>query len=146
MARTDLSVVRRPTTLVDACVILDLTTNDPQWADWSEEALANAADDGPLVINAIVYAEVSVDFASIEELDDTLDESGIRREPLPFEAGFLAGKAYLAYRKRGGSRRSPLADFYIGAHAAVAGHRLLTRDAMRYRTYFPSLSLITPNS
>ncbi|GAA1698283.1 type II toxin-antitoxin system VapC family toxin [Kribbella yunnanensis] len=146
MARTELSVVRRPTTLVDANVILDLTTNDPQWADWSEDALAQAADDGPLVINAIVYAEVSVDFASIEELDETLDESGIRREPLPFEAGFLAGKAYVAYRRRGGSRRSPLADFYIGAHAAVAGYRLLTRDTGRYSSYFPSVSLLTPDS
>jgi predicted nucleic acid-binding protein len=146
VARTELTVVRRPTTLVDADVILDLTTNDPQWADWSEEALAQAADDGPLVINAIVYAEVSVDFASIEELDDTLDESGIRREPLPFEAGFLAGKAYVAYRRRGGSRRSPLADFYIGAHAAVAGHRLLTRDTARYSTYFPTVTLLAPES
>ncbi|MFK4088668.1 type II toxin-antitoxin system VapC family toxin [Kribbella sp. NPDC020789] len=146
MAKTDLTVVRRPTTLVDANVILDLTTNDPQWADWSEDALARAADDGPLVINAIVYAEVSVDFASIEELDDALDESGIRREALPFEAGFLAGKAYVAYRRRGGSRRSPLADFYIGAHAAVAGYRLLTRDSARYSTYFPSVGLLTPDS
>ncbi len=146
MARTELSVVGRPVTLVDACVILDLTTNDPQWADWSEQALAEAADEGPLVINAIVYAEVSVDFTSIEELDDTLDESYIRREPLPLEAGFLAGKAYVAYRRRGGSRRSPLADFYIGAHAAVAGYRLLTRDTARYSTYFPSVSLLTPDS
>lgn len=145
MAKTELSVVRRPTTLVDANVILDLTTNDPQWADWSEDALAQAADDGPLVINAIVYAEVSVDFASIEELDETLDESDIRREPLPFEAGFLAGKAYVAYRRRGGSRRSPLADFYIGAHAAVAGYRLLTRDTARYSTYFPSVALLAPD-
>ncbi|WP_405055886.1 type II toxin-antitoxin system VapC family toxin [Kribbella sp. NBC_01505] len=144
MAKTELSVVPRPTTLVDANVLLDLTTNDPQWADWSEDALAQAADDGPLVINAIVYAEVSVDFASIEELDETLDESGIRREPLPFEAGFLAGKAYVAYRRRGGSRGSPLADFYIGAHAAVAGYRLLTRDTARYSTYFPSVQLLTP--
>ncbi|GAB3934841.1 type II toxin-antitoxin system VapC family toxin [Kribbella albertanoniae] len=145
MARTELSVVRRPVTLVDACVILDLTTNDPQWADWSEQTLAEAADEGPLVINAIVYAEVSVDFTSIEELDDALDQSYIRREPLPFEAGFLAGKAYVAYRRRGGSRRSPLADFYIGAHAAVAGYRLLTRDTARYSTYFPSVRLLTPD-
>jgi len=146
VAKTDLTVVRRPTTLVDANVLLDLTTNDPQWADWSEDALARAADDGPLAINAIVYAEVSVDFASIEELDDALDESGIRREALPFEAGFLAGKAYVAYRRRGGSGRSPLADFYIGAHAAVAGYRLLTRDSARYSTYFPSVGLLTPDS
>jgi predicted nucleic acid-binding protein len=138
--------VRPPATLVDACVILDLTTNDPKWADWSEEAIAQAADEGPLVINPIVYAEVSVDFASIEELDEVLDGADLRREPLPFDAGFLAGKAYLTYRRRGGTRRSPLADFYIGAHAAVAGHRLLTRDAVRYSTYFPTIPLLTPET
>lgn len=144
MARTDLSLVRPPTTLVDACVLLDLTTDDPKWADWSEDALARAGDEGPLVINPIVYAEVSVDFDSIEELDEVLANAELRREALPFEAGFLAGKAYVAYRRRGGSRRSPLADFYIGAHAAIAGHRLLTRDADRYRTYFPTVALIAP--
>ncbi|TCO43829.1 hypothetical protein EV646_11121 [Kribbella antiqua] len=146
MARTEPSLVRPPATLVDACVILDLTTNDPKWADWSESALAQAADEGPLVINPIVYAEVSVDFTSIEELDEVLDDADLRREPLPFEAGFLAGKAYLTYRRRGGHRRSPLADFYIGAHAAIAGHRLLTRDAARYTTYFPTIPLISPDS
>jgi predicted nucleic acid-binding protein len=146
VARTDLSLVRPQATLVDACVILDLTTNDPKWADWSEEAIAQAADEGPLVINPIVYAEVSVDFTSIEELDEVLDDADLRREPLPFDAGFLAGKAYLTYRCRGGTRRSPLADFYIGAHAAVAGHRLLTRDAARYSTYFPTVSLLTPET
>ncbi|TDW15319.1 type II toxin-antitoxin system VapC family toxin [Kribbella kalugense] len=144
MARTDLSLVRPPTTLVDACVILDLTTDDPKWADWSEDALAQAADEGPLVINPIVYAEVSVDFNSVEELDAVLDEGELGREPLPFDAGFLAGKAFLTYRRRGGPRRSPLADFYIGAHAAIAGHRLLTRDANRYLTYFPTVPLIAP--
>jgi predicted nucleic acid-binding protein len=146
VARTDLKLVRPSATLVDACVILDLTTNDPKWADWSEEAIAQAADEGPLVINPIVYAEVSVDFASIEELDEVLDGADLRREPLPFDAGFLAGKAYLTYRRRGGTRRSPLADFYIGAHAAVAGHRLLTRDAARYTTYFPTIPLLTPET
>ncbi len=146
MARTDLSLVRPQATLVDACVILDLTTNDPKWADWSEEAIAQAADEGPLVINPIVYAEVSVDFTSIEELDEVLDDADLRRESLPFDAGFLAGKAYLTYRRRGGTRRSPLADFYIGAHAAVAGHRLLTRDAIRYSIYFPTVPLLTPDT
>lgn len=144
MARSDLSLVRPPTTLVDACVLLDLTTDDPKWADWSEEALAQAADEGPLVINPIVYAEVSVDFATIEELDAVLAEAELLREQLPFDAGFLAGKAYVSYRRRGGSRRSPLADFYIGAHAAIAGHRLLTRDPKRYVTYFPTVALIAP--
>jgi len=146
VARTDLSLVRPQATLVDACVILDLTTNDPKWADWSEEAIAQAADEGPLVINPIVYAEVSVDFTSIEELDEVLDDADLRRESLPFDAGFLAGKAYLTYRRRGGTRRSPLADFYIGAHAAVAGHRLLTRDAIRYSIYFPTVPLLTPDT
>ncbi|MGW6278197.1 type II toxin-antitoxin system VapC family toxin [Kribbella sp. NPDC055071] len=145
MARTDLRLVR-PTTLVDACVILDLTTNDPKWADWSEDAIAQAADQGPLIINPIVYAEISVDFTSIEELDEVLEDAELRREPLPFEAGFLAGKAYLSYRRRGGTQRSPLADFYIGAHAAVAGHRLLTRDDTRYSSYFPSVPLLTPSN
>lgn len=144
MARTDLSLVRPPTTLVDACIILDLTTDDPKWADWSEDALAQAADEGPLVINPIVYAEVSVDFNSVEELDEVLNEAELGREPLPFDAGFLAGKAFLTYRRRGGSRRTPLADFYIGAHAAIAGHRLLTRDTNRYLTYFPTVALIAP--
>lgn len=144
MARSDLSLVRPPTTLVDACVLLDLTTDDPKWADWSEDALAQAADEGPLVINPIVYAEVSVDFGTVEELDEVLAEAELQREPLPFDAGFLAGKAYVTYRRRGGSRRSPLADFYIGAHAAIAGHRLLTRDTRRYLTYFPTVPLIAP--
>jgi predicted nucleic acid-binding protein len=144
VARTDPSLVQSPSTLVDACVILDLTTDDPKWADWSAEALARAADKGPLVINPIVYAEVSVDFSSIEDLDDVLRGADLRREPLPFEAGFLAGKAYVAYRRRGGTRRSPIADFYIGAHAAIAGHRLLTRDSSRYSSYFPTVPLIEP--
>lgn len=144
MARTELSLVRPQATLVDACVILDLTTDDPKWADWSAEAIAKAADAGPLVINPIIYAEISVDFSTIEELDELVDEADLRRDPLPFEAGFLAGKAYLSYRRRGGTRRSPLADFYIGAHAAIAGHRLLTRDTDRYRSYFPALDLISP--
>ena len=146
MTKTELSLVRPPTTLVDACVILDLTTNDPKWGDWSEEAIAQAADEGPLVINPIVYAEVSVDFTSIEELDEMLDDADFRREPLPFEAGFLSGKAYVTCRRRGGTRRSPLADFYIGAHAAVAGHRLLTRDVTRYGTYFPTVPLLAPGN
>jgi predicted nucleic acid-binding protein len=106
--------------------------------------LAVARDDGQLVINPIVYAEVSAGFDRIEELDDAVPASEFEREPLPYEAGFLAGKEFLAYRRRGGERRSPLPDFYIGAHAAVRGYRLLTRDAARYRTSFPTLQLITP--
>ncbi|MDX6240732.1 MAG: hypothetical protein QOG10_5552 [Kribbellaceae bacterium] len=144
MAKNELSLVQSPSTLVDACVLLDLTTDDPKWADWSAAALAQAADEGPLIINPIVYAEVSVDFSSIEDLDEVLSGADLRREPLPFEAGFLAGKAFVAYRRRGGTRRSPIADFYLGAHAAIGGHRLLTRDDGRYSTYFPTVQLIVP--
>ena len=134
----------RPVTLVDSSVILDIVTEDPAWAEWSEGALARARDDGMLAINPIVYAEVSTGFDLIEDLDDVVPAEDFRREVLPYEAGFVAGKAYLAYRRRGGQKRSPLPDFYIGAHAAVRGYRLLTRDASRYRTYFPTVTLIAP--
>jgi predicted nucleic acid-binding protein len=142
---TELSDVRPQATLVDSCVLLDLTTDDPTWASWSADALASAADEGALVINPIVYAEVSVDFSRIEDLDEALPSTEFRREPLPYEAGFLAGKAYLTYRHRGGSKRSPIADLYLGAHAAIRGYRLLTRDVARYRAYFPRISLIAPD-
>jgi predicted nucleic acid-binding protein len=141
---SDLRSLEQPVTLVDSCVLLDLTTDDPEWGEWSANALSNAADAGPIVINPIVYAEVSVDFATIEELDEALPTTEYRREPIPYEAGFLAGKAYLTYRRRGGMKRSPIADFYIGAHAAIRGYRLLTRDANRYRAYFPRLRLMAP--
>lgn len=130
-------------TLVDANVLLDIFTEDERWADWSAARLAEALDAGPAVINPIVYAEVSVRFDGIEDLEDALPAE-IEREPLPWEAGFLAGKCFLAYRRGAGSKRSPLPDFYIGAHAAVTGRRLLTRDASRYRTHFPRLELIAP--
>jgi predicted nucleic acid-binding protein len=133
------------TTLVDTNVLLDILTDDPKWAEWSGTALAEARDAGNLVINPIVYAEVSVRFARIEELDEALPAGDFLREELPYLAGFLAGKAYVRYRKLGGTKRSPLADFYIGAHAAVCHYRLLTRDGARYRTYFPTLMLITPS-
>ena len=133
-----------PVTLVDSSVVLDVVTADPAWAAWSEDALAKARDEGRLVINPIVYAEVSIGFDRIEELDEAVPAGDFEREQLPYEAGYLAGRAFLAYRRRGGERRSPLPDFYIGAHAAVRGYRLLTRDAVRYRTYFPSVELIAP--
>jgi predicted nucleic acid-binding protein len=130
-------------TLVDSNVLLDVLTNDPVWFDWSSEALAGSVDStGGAVINPIVYAEVSVGFESIEELDEALPTTLVGRESLPYPAGFLAGKAFSAYRRRGGARPTPLPDFYIGAHALVSGYRLLTRDARRYRTYFPRLELI----
>jgi predicted nucleic acid-binding protein len=135
----------RPVSLVDSSVILDIVTDDPVWSQGSAEILARALDDGALVINPIVYAEISIGFDRIEVLNDAVPAGDFRREALPYEAGFLAGKAYLAYRRRGGHKRSPLPDFYIGAHAAVRGYRLLTRDAARYRTYFPTVTIIAPN-
>ncbi|HEX7707582.1 MAG TPA: type II toxin-antitoxin system VapC family toxin [Thermoanaerobaculia bacterium] len=130
--------------LVDSNVILDIATDDPVWSRWSSETLARLAEASLLVINPIVYAEVSIGFESIEELDEALPAEFFRREPLPYEAAFLAGKAFLAYRRHGGTRRAPLPDFYIGAHAAIAGLRLLTRDTQRYRTYFPGVELVAP--
>ncbi len=131
--------------IVDSNILLDVITGDPNWGAWSSESLERAADETILVLSALVYAEVSVGFDSIEALEEALPHELYRREHLPFEAAFLAGKAFLRYRVAGGSRRSPLPDFYIGAHAAVAGYRLLTRDTARYRTYFPSLQLIAPH-
>lgn len=130
--------------LVDSNVILDVVTSDPAWAEWSARALETAADRSVLVINPIVYAEVSIGFGRIEEIEAALPPLAFRRESLPYEAAFLAGKAYARYRRHRGERRSPLPDFYIGAHAAVARYRLLTRDAARYRSYFPTLELIAP--
>ncbi len=131
--------------VVDSNVLLDVVTDDRVWGAWSSGALERAADEAPLVINAIVYAEVSIGFSSIEAVEEALPFDLYHREHLPYEAAFLAGKAFLRYREAGGSKTSPLPDFYIGAHAAVAGYRLLTRDAARYRTYFPSLELIAPD-
>jgi predicted nucleic acid-binding protein len=130
--------------LVDSHVVLDVAYRDPVWGLWSRSAIAEAASESVLVINPIVYAEISVAYRSIEDLEDVVPADVFRREPLPYEAAFLAGKCFLSYRRSGGQRRSPLPDFYIGAHAAVRGYRLLTRDVARYRTYFPSLALITP--
>lgn len=130
--------------IVDSNVLLDIITDDPAWGAWSSRALELVAGEAIVVINALIYAEVSVGFASVEALEEALPPALFRREQLPYEAAFLAGKAFLRYRKAGGTRRSPLPDFYVGAHAAVAGYRLLTRDASRYRTYFPTLEIIAP--
>lgn len=130
--------------LVDTNVLVDVLHGDPMWASWSDGNLQRAADEAVVVINPIVYGELSLGFPTVEELDEALEPHLFEREGLPYAAAFLAGRAFLAYRRRGGSRTSPMPDFYIGAHAAVAGYRLLTRDATRYRTYFPTLELIAP--
>jgi predicted nucleic acid-binding protein len=133
-------------TLVDSNVILDVVTDDPLWFDWSSQSMARAADDSTLAINPVIYAEVSIGFRTIEELEELLPARDFRRLELPYEAAFLAGKAFLSYRRRGGKRAAPLPDFYIGAHAAIAGLRLLTRDPKRYRTYFPTIQLVAPQA
>jgi predicted nucleic acid-binding protein len=130
--------------LVDSNVLLDILTEDTKWFGWSRTALAQQGNNQQLIINAVIYAEVSVNFDSIKEADEALPERLFRREPIPFEAAFLAGKIYLAYRRRGGQRIAPLPDFFIGAHAAVSGYSLITRDPRRYRREFPTLNLITP--
>ena len=131
-------------TLVDSNVILDIVTDDAEWGDWSAARLAEAAEAGMLAINPTIYAEVSVGFDRIEDVEDVLPQTYYRRLPLPYEAAFLAGQCFVEYRRRGGARRSPMPDFYIGAHAALAGLALLTRDSARYRAYFPRLRLIAP--
>lgn len=130
--------------LVDSNVLLDVLTNDRDWFGWSADALVRLADRDVLAINPIIYSEISIGFERIEDLDDALPAHALHRLPLPWQAAFLAGKCFVAYRRRGGLRASPLPDFYIGAHASVTRMALLTRDAQRYRTYFPGLELIAP--
>ena len=131
--------------LVDSNVILDVITDIGPWAAWSSKSLAEASAKHQLITNQIVFAEVSVAFARIEEAEAVFAHLVFQREPIPFEAAFLAGKAFREYRRRCGQRSSPLPDFFIGAHAAVAGYRLLTRDPARFRIYFPKLDLISPD-
>lgn len=130
--------------LVDANVLLDVLTDDPYWYAWSASQLDACAARTRPCINPIIYAEVSVGFERIEQLDAALSPDVFTRLELPWEAGFLAGKAFLHYRRAKGARTSPLPDFYIGAHAAIEGMVLLTRDAARYRSYYPGLELICP--
>jgi predicted nucleic acid-binding protein len=132
------------TVLVDSNVLIDVVTDPPVWGAWSRETLERVAAVEMLVVNPIVYAEVSVGFDRMEDVETVFRAADFFREQLPYDAAFLAGKAFRSYRMRGGRSRSPLPDFYIGAHAAVAGYRLLTRDASRYRTYFPRLDIIAP--
>ena len=130
--------------LVDSNVILDIFLDDPNWADWSESTLASYSVHKTLYINSIVYTEVSVGFGKIEELESSLHKGGFKMLEIPKEALFLAGKAYLKYKKGRGTRKSVLPDFFIGAQAAVLALDLLTRDVSRYRTYFPTVRLICP--
>jgi predicted nucleic acid-binding protein len=130
--------------IVDSNVILDIVGPESSWLAWSQDTLAVASRSARLVVNPITYAEASIRFQRAEEIDAVLPREVWFREPIPFEAAFLAGKVFMDYRRKGGTRRSPLPDFFIGAHAAVAGYTLLTRDAKRYRTYFPTVKLIAP--
>jgi predicted nucleic acid-binding protein len=130
--------------LVDTNVLLDVVTNDPIWADWSQRQLEKLAFETRLAVNPVVYAELSIGFQRIAEVDAVLDQTGIGVEEIPRPALFLAGKAFVDYRARSGTKTGVLPDFFIGAHVVVAGLALLTRDAGRYRTYFPTIRLITP--
>ena len=133
-----------PEMMVDSNVLLDVLTEDPAHFEWSSRSLQECAQDHILVINPIIYAEVSIGFDRIEDLDAALPERMVERRPIPLAAAFLAGKCFRKYRERGGQRQSTLPDFFIGAHAAVEKMALLTRDASRYRTYFPKLRLLAP--
>lgn len=132
-------------TLVDTNVLLDVVTDDPNWADWSIEQLEAAALRGPLLINDVVYAELAVRYERIERLEAFLAEAGLEMAAMSRSALFLAGKVFQKYRKAGGSRAGVLPDFFIGAHAAVGELDLLTRDTARYQTYFPTVKLFAPD-
>ncbi|MFB2553928.1 type II toxin-antitoxin system VapC family toxin [Ensifer soli] len=132
-------------TLVDTNILLDLVTNDPAWADWSIEQMEAAALAGPLLINDAIYAELSVRYQRIEDVDAFIDEAGLLVMPMPREALFLAAKVFTQYRRAGGARTGVLPDFFIGAQAAVQQWPLLTRDARRYQSYFPTVTLIAPD-
>ncbi|MGC2166670.1 MAG: type II toxin-antitoxin system VapC family toxin [Gallionella sp.] len=130
--------------LVDTNVLIDVLEDDPQWADWSITQLRAQCKVHHLTINPIIYAELSLTFSRVEALDDAIDNLGVSLMEIPRPALFLAGKAFALYRKRNGKANNVLADFFIGAHAAVVGCALLTRDARRYQAYFPKVKLITP--
>ena len=151
MARKPAKEVREPDaryllapTLVDSCVLIDVLANDPDWAEWSLEKLDLLGQQAPLVINPIILAEVSPRFEKAADLDAALRILPIKREALPWDAAYLAGQAFKIYRSAKGNKRSPMPDFYIGAHALVGNMRLLTRDAVRFQTYFPRLNIISP--
>ena len=130
--------------LIDSNMLLDIFSEDARWFAWSSGKLASCAEDSIICINPIIYSEISVGFEKIEELESVLPQAYFQYLPIPYEAAFLAGKCFLKYRQAGGLKRSPLPDFFIGAHAVIEKMTLLTRDATRYRTYFPGLKLIAP--
>lgn len=132
-------------TLVDTNVLIDLAGQDSVWRNWSQQALTYALSSGIAYINPLIFAELSVRFETEEKLEDFVPAETFERDPIPFEAAFLVGKVFKEYRRRGGAKRSPIPDFYIGAHAMVRGYRLLTRDTTRFRTYFPKLEVIGPD-
>lgn len=130
--------------LIDTNVLLDVLQNDRTWGAWSLQALESSGAHDALAINSVIYTELSIAFARIEELEQVLVDGGLTVEPIPREALFLAGKVFLSYRRRQGVKTNVLPDFFIGAHAAVTGSQILTRDVERYRTYFPTVSLVAP--
>mgnify|MGYP003484912031 CR=1 FL=1 len=131
-------------TLVDSSVLFDILLTDKMWFEWSATALESVAEESALIVNPIIFAELSASFLKLEDLEEVLPLDLYKREPLPYKAAFLAGRAFVKYKRRGGSKTSPMPDFYIGAHAAVAGYTLLTRDPLRYRHYFPTLKVVAP--
>jgi predicted nucleic acid-binding protein len=131
--------------LIDSNVLLDIATADAHWMAWSQQQLLDAAARGAVHINPVIYAEIAPAFASQEELDQWLDPQLFHRLPLPYRAGWRAAQAFIQYRKSGGNRTAPLPDFYIGAHAEIERLTLVSRDVGRYRTYFPTVDLITPS-
>jgi predicted nucleic acid-binding protein len=132
--------------LVDSNVLIDVATGDPRWGEASRATLKRLGRANELIINPIIFAEVSISFERIEEIDGLLPPGIFRREAVPWEAAFLAGKAFVAYRHGGGERSSPLPDFFIGAHAAIRGYDLLTRDPRGFRGYFPTLKIVSPET
>jgi predicted nucleic acid-binding protein len=133
-----------PSVLVDSNVILDVVEDDPQWCEWSLLVLNQYSETHQLIINPVIYAEVSISFERIEEFEEVLGSGGFKMVPIPKEALFLAGKAFIRYRRKQGIKTTPLPDFFIGAHAAVADVALLTRDKKRFKNYFPSVRLVSP--
>ena len=131
--------------LVDSCILLDLFTDDPNWANWSENVLEQYSQTNTLYMNSIIYTEVSIGFNRIEEVEKAISQLGINVLEIPREALFLTGKVFLKYRKNNGTKNSPLPDFFIGAHAIVSKFHLITRDSTKYKTYFPQLKLIYPD-